>query len=101
MGVTTPTQGKQRDNNEGHRKDEYYLLGAEPAIRQQLALLEQKDLHAAAAHAEAKEGATAEAARIIMAAKAEADRVIMAAKAEAERVTMAAARTRAESERSS
>ncbi len=88
MGVTTPQRGKQRDDYEGQSKDKYALFGAERAIRQQLELLDQDDLHAAAAHAEAIGGARAEAERIIVGARAEAERVIVAAN-----------RTRAESDR--
>ena len=76
-------------------------FGAERAIRHQLELLDQDDLHTAAAHAEAIGGARAEADR----AREEADRVIAGAKAEAararaeaERVIVAAASTRAESD---
>ena len=55
MGVSTPQRGKQRDDYEGQSKDKYALFGAERVLRQQLELLDQKDLHAAAAHAEAIE----------------------------------------------
>ena len=88
MGVRTPPRGKQRDDYEGQSKDKYALFGAERVLRQQLELLDQRDLHAAAAHAEAIGGA-----------KAEADRVIAEANAKAGRVIGAAARTRAESDR--
>ena len=59
MGVTTPQRGKQRDDYEGQSQDKYALFGTERAIRQQLELLDQGDLHASAAHAEAIGGASA------------------------------------------
>ena len=92
MGVTTTPQGKQRDEYKGQSKDNYDLIEAKRIVRQQLELLDQRDLHAAAAHEEAKAVARAEAAR-------EADRVITETYREAERVIAAADRARAESDR--
>ncbi len=97
-GVTTTPRGKQRDEYEGQSKDKYDLFEAERIIRQQLELLDQMDLHAAAAHAEAKAVAAEEADRAKAAAdraRAEADR----ARAQADRVIAAADRARAESDR--
>ncbi len=106
MGVTTPPRGKQRDDYKGQSKDKYALFGAERVLRQQLELLDQRDLHAAAAHAEAIGEANAEAARaraeadrVIAEASAEAERIRVGARAEAERVIVAANRARAESDR--
>ena len=110
MGVTTPQRGKQRDDYEGQSKDKYALFEAERAIRQQLELLDQKDLHTAAAHAEAigeanaeanaeAARARAEADRVIAEASAKADRAIAEASAKAERIRVGANRARAESDR--
>ena len=52
-GVTTTPRGKQRDECE----DKSDLFEAERIICQPLELLNQRDLHAAAAHAEAKAAA--------------------------------------------
>ncbi len=68
MGVTTPQRGKQRDDYEGQSKDKYAKFKAERAIRQQLEILDQTDLHTAAALAEAIGEANAEAGRVIVAA---------------------------------
>ena len=78
-GVTTTPRGKQRDEYEGQSKDKYDLFEAKRIIRQQLELLDQRDLHAAAAHVEATAVARAEADRVIAAAdraKAESDRAV-------------------------
>ncbi len=69
-GVTTTPRGKQRDECGVQSKDKSDLLEAERIIRQQRELLNQRDLYAAAAHAEAKAVAAEEADR----ARAESDR---------------------------
>ena len=72
MGVTTPPQANQRDNNEGQRKVKYYVREKPPTytyakdaeerfIRVELMILDQMDLHAAAAHAKSIGEANAEA----------------------------------------
>ena len=94
MGITTPTQGNQRDNNEGQREEKYAKDAEERLIRQQLQILDQMDIHAAATHAESIWKANAEA-------RAEADRahrVQMAANAQARRAKAEADRARAESD---
>ena len=60
-GVTTPPRGNQRDNNKGQRKEKYAKDAEERFIRLELMILDQMDLHAAAAHAESIGEANAEA----------------------------------------
>ena len=95
MGVTTPQRSKQRDDYEGQSKDKYAKFKAEREIRQQLEILDQRNLHTAAALAEAIGEANAEAGRVIVAA----NRAIGEANAGAERAIVAANRARAESDR--
>ena len=83
-GVTTTPRGKRRDKCEVQGMAESDLPEEEHIIRQQLEILNQKQLHAAAAQAEAKAVAAAEADR----ARAAADR----ARAEADRARAASDR---------
>ena len=74
-GVTTTPRGKRRDKCEVQNKAESDLLEAERIIFQQMELLKQREIHAAAEEAAASVAATLAKA----AAAAEADRATLAA----------------------
>ena len=92
MGATTPPQGNQRDNNEGHRKDKYYIREQpstytytkdeeERFTRGELMRLDRMNVLAATTYAESIREANAEARAEYDRARAEANRA--RAKAEA------------------